>query len=299
MSTTIILTTDPRISDLVALAAGTSTSAVVVGPRTVADQVADQVAAVSWLDQPAGAPVEAFAGAVAELVAGERPDLVLASTRAGDRALAGAVAAALGAPVLTMVSAVTVGDGQVDVTRSVSGGIAVRTEHVAGTAVVVVDGGPVADPVTATAPVTAVAAAPDASATVVEEQPAGRASADLSRAGRIVAVGRGLKAQEDLALIADLAEALGAEQACSRPLAEGLGWFPHDRYVGVTGQHVQPDLYLAVGISGQLQHTVGARASRTVVAINSDKDCPFFAEADYCVVGDLYQVVPALTAALS
>jgi electron transfer flavoprotein alpha subunit len=198
-----------------------------------------------------------------------------------------------------MVTAVTVAEGRLDVTRSVFGGIAVRTEQVAGTAVVVVDGGPAVDPVAVTAPVTAVTAAPDGTATVVEEQPAGRASADLSRAGRIVAVGRGLKAQEDLSLIADLATALGAEQACSRPLAEGLGWFPHDRYVGVTGQHVQPDLYLAVGISGQLQHTVGARASRTVVAINSDKDCPFFAEADYCVVGDLYQVVPALTAALS
>ncbi|HEY0216183.1 MAG TPA: electron transfer flavoprotein subunit alpha/FixB family protein, partial [Cellulomonas sp.] len=255
------------------------------------------VDAVSWLGEPGTAPVEAFSAAVADLVVQAAPDLVLAATRPGDRVLAGGVAAALGAPALTMVSAVTVSDGRVQATRAVFGGIVEQTEAIAGPAVVVVDGGPAATG--GSAPVTEVAATPSGTVTVVEDRPSARTAADLTRAGRIVSAGRGVKAQGDLALVDALATALGAESACSRPLAEGLGWYAHDRYVGVTGQHVAPDLYVAVGISGQLQHTVGARGAGTVVAINSDKDCPFFAEADYCVVGDLYEVLPALTEALS
>jgi electron transfer flavoprotein alpha subunit len=121
---------------------------------------------------------------------------------------------------------------------------------------------------------------------------------DLSRAHRIVSVGRGCKSRDDLALVDALAKALGAEVACSRPLAEGLEWFTHDRYVGVTGQHVAPELYVALGISGQLQHVVGSRGAATVVVVNTDADAPYFAEADFGVVGDLTKVIPALIDAL-
>lgn len=298
-STYILVSGDPRIGDLVSLAAGTTSTAVVVGPRAVADAVtASGVDAVVWLGEPApGLPAEAYAPAVAALVAQARPDLVLASTRPGDRVLAGAAAAALGAPAFTLVTAVAVSDGAVELTRAVFGGIAQRTDLVTGPAVVVVDGGPAS--VGGSAPVTEVAAEPTTTVTVVETRPGERAGVDLSRATRIVTAGRGIRAQGDLGLVDALAGALDAESACSRPLAEGLGWYAHDRYVGVTGQHVTPDLYVAVGVSGQLQHAVGARGAGTVVVINSDKDCPYFAEADYCVVGDLYGVLPALTEALS
>lgn len=298
MSTTYILVAgDARIDNLVATAAGTDTTAVVVGSRSVADAVAASgVGAVTWLGEPGDAPLEAYAGAVAQIVAAAGPDLVLASTRPADRVLAGAVAASLQAPAYTMATKVTVGDG-VEIARSVFGGIATETVAVDGPAVVVIDGGGLGEG--GTAAVTEASAAPAAGITVTETRPAERAQVDLGRAQRIVSVGRGLKAQDDIALIDALAGALGAETACSRPMAEGAGWFTHDRYVGVTGQHVAPDLYVAVGISGQLQHTVGARAAGTIVAINADKDAPYFAEADYCVVGDLYEVVPALTAALS
>lgn len=304
MSNTYILVGgDARISALVDLAAGTTITAVVVGPRAVADAVADSgVAAVTWLGDPdtAGSPaLEAYAGPVADLVAAAAPELVLASTRPTDRVLAGAVAAALRAPAYTKVSALTVTDGAVELTRGVFGGIAQETVRVTGTAVVVVDGGSAVEGAAASAEVTEVAAAPAGTVTVTESRPAERAQVDLGKAARIVAAGRGVKAAEDLALVEALARALDAEVACSRPLAEGVGWFTHDRYVGVTGQQVAPDLYLTVGISGQLQHTVGARGAGTIVAINTDADCPYFAEADYCLVGDLYQVVPALTDALS
>lgn len=296
-STYILVAGDARIGNLVATAAGTHTTAVVVGPRTVAEAVgASGVDAVIWLGEPGQAALESFAGPVAEQVSAGHPDLVLASTRSTDRVLAGAVAARLAAPVYTMASRVAVGDGTVEITRSVFGGIARETVRVIGPAVVVLDGGSVGTG--GTASVEEVSATPDPTVEVVETRPAERTQVDLGRAQRIVAVGRGLKAQGDVPMVDALATALGAEGACSRPLAEGVGWFTKDRYVGVTGQHVQPELYVAVGISGQLQHTVGARAAGTVVAINSDPGCPYFREADYCLVGDLYQLVPALTDAL-
>lgn len=298
-STYIVVAGDARIENLVAMAAGTDITAVVVGSRSVADAVAASgVGAVTWLGEPgADVALESYAGAVAELVAAAAPGLVLASTRPTDRVLAGAVAAKLGAPAFTMVTAVTVGDGSVEIKRGVFGGIAQETVSIAGTAVVVVDGGSVATG--GSAAVTEAAAAPSPGIAVVETRAAERAQVDLGKAQRIVSIGRGLKSQDDVALINALAGALDAETACSRPMAEGLAWFTHDRYVGVTGQHVSPDLYVAIGISGQLQHTVGARAAGTIVAINSDKNAPYFKEADYCVVGDLYDIVPALTAALA
>ena len=130
-------------------------------------------------------------------------------------------------------------------------------------------------------------------------EPAGSRPANLAAASRIVAAGRGFKAEEDLQIARDLAAALGAELACSRPLAEGTAWLSKDRYVGVSGMHVAPDLYLAAGISGQVQHTSGMSDSKVVVAVNSDANAPIFEVADYGIVGDLYDVLPAITAALS
>jgi electron transfer flavoprotein alpha subunit len=120
---------------------------------------------------------------------------------------------------------------------------------------------------------------------------------DLTQAERIVAAGRGVKAPEHIALIQQLAEALGAEVAASRPVCDA-GWLPLDRQVGSSGQTVAPRLYVAVGISGAIQHVVGMKGARTVVAINRDADAPIFEIADYGIVGDLFEVVPALIAAL-
>jgi electron transfer flavoprotein alpha subunit len=120
---------------------------------------------------------------------------------------------------------------------------------------------------------------------------------DLSQAERIVAVGRGIKEQAHIALAQQLAAALGAELAASRPVCD-LGWLPMDRQVGSSGQTVAPRLYLALGISGAIQHIVGMKGSRTIVAVNKDVDAPIFEVADYGIVGDLFEVVPAMIAAL-
>ncbi len=120
---------------------------------------------------------------------------------------------------------------------------------------------------------------------------------DLATAALIVGVGRGIGEQENLKLVEELASALGAELAASRPICDA-GWLPMERQVGSSGQTVAPKLYLAVGISGAIQHLVGMKGAKTVVAINKDADAPIFEVADIGVLGDLFEVVPAVTKAL-
>lgn len=117
---------------------------------------------------------------------------------------------------------------------------------------------------------------------------------DLSQAPVIVAVGRGIKEQKNLAIAEDLAAALGGEVAASRPICDN-GWLPLERQIGSSGQTVAPKLYVALGVSGAIQHIVGMKGSRTIVAVNKDPEAPIFEVADVAVVGDLFQVVPALT----
>jgi electron transfer flavoprotein alpha subunit len=120
---------------------------------------------------------------------------------------------------------------------------------------------------------------------------------DLGSAQLIVSVGRGIKEAENIPLVQALATALGAELAASRPICDA-GWLPMERQVGSSGQTVAPKLYLAVGISGAIQHLVGMKAAQCIVAINKDSDAPIFEVADYGIVGDLFEVVPALTEAI-
>jgi electron transfer flavoprotein alpha subunit len=143
---------------------------------------------------------------------------------------------------------------------------------------------------------------PEISANEIRTRPsqpfrASSQTVDLASAQLIVSVGRGIKDAENIPLVQELATALGAELAASRPICDN-GWLPLERQVGSSGQTVAPKLYLAVGISGAIQHLVGMKGSQCVVAINKDPDAPIFEIADYGIVGDLFEVVPALTAAV-
>ncbi len=117
---------------------------------------------------------------------------------------------------------------------------------------------------------------------------------DLKEAEVVVSAGRGMKGPENWGMIEELAGVLGAATACSKPVSD-IGWRPHSEHVGQTGKAIAPNLYVAVGISGAIQHLAGVNSSKTIVVINSDPEAPFFKSADYGVVGDAFQVIPALT----
>jgi electron transfer flavoprotein alpha subunit len=117
---------------------------------------------------------------------------------------------------------------------------------------------------------------------------------DLKEAEIVVSAGRGMKGPENWGMIEDLAQTLGAATACSKPVSD-IGWRPHTEHVGQTGKAISPNLYIAVGISGAIQHLAGVNSSKTIVVINNDAEAPFFKAADYGIVGDAFQIIPELT----
>lgn len=129
---------------------------------------------------------------------------------------------------------------------------------------------------------------------VVETKPKTAKGVKLSDAAVIVSFGRGVRKKEDVGMVDQLAKTMGAVVGCSRPIAEDLRWLPEDQYVGLSGQKVNPKLYLALGISGQIQHLTGIRNSRVIVAVNNDPKAPIFEFSDYNIIADLYQMIPAL-----
>lgn len=287
MANTWIIAVEPEIAALVehGRAVGGSVVAVTVGGTPVAG--VDRIVDVPLAE---GVPAEAAAPAVAAAVAAEAGDVVLAANKPAERVLAGAVAARLGAPYLHGLK--KIGQGSADLSRF--GGIALETVSFDTAVVAVLDGGAVPE---GEAPAAEAASGEYYEATVTGQDKVDVSSANLGSAKRIVAAGRGFKAEEDLKLAEDLAAAIGAELACSRPLAEGADWMSADRYIGVSGQSVAPDLYIAVGISGQIQHTVGMVDSKVVVAVNNDDKAPIFEGADYGIVADLYEALPAIVEA--
>jgi electron transfer flavoprotein alpha subunit len=296
----IVVGDQPAVGNLVAVARsrGGPVGAVVAGPRSVAETVARSgVDKVVWCSAPDDVPPEANAAAVAEAVAADPPRVVLGGRNPGERVLLGAVAARLRAPVLTGARSIAVDGDGVTLVSAIFGAIAEETVSVSGPAALLLEGGPVPSGDGDGAPIEEVAAAP-LGLKVIETRTFDVDEVDLHAATRVIGVGRGLKAKEDLALIEELARAVGAEIACSRPVAEGLNWMGKERYIGSSGAHISPQLYFAIGISGELQHMVGVTGAETIVAVNTDPNAPVFKQADYSLVGDLYQLVPAITAAL-
>ncbi|SHJ12551.1 electron transfer flavoprotein subunit alpha/FixB family protein [Desulfofundulus thermosubterraneus] len=129
---------------------------------------------------------------------------------------------------------------------------------------------------------------------VVERRKKEQEEIDLTEAKIIVSVGRGFEKQEDISLARELARLLGGEVGCTRPIAEELHWLPEERYMGISGKKVKPDLYIGLGVSGQVQHVTGIRDAKIIMAVNTDENAPIFDAADYGIVGNLYDVVPKL-----
>ncbi len=224
------------------------------------------------------------------------------ATRRG-KEIAPRLAARLGAACISSAHKVEKTDGGLAFERMYLGGKALTTE-VAKTDVVVATIAPkTMEPLPADAGRTGnvevlAVDVPAPKVTVVEKKTRGGGGVDIEAAPVVIGAGRGFKNKEDLKLAEALAEATGGQIGCSRPLATDLGWLTDEYWIGLSGKNVKPKLYVAAGISGQIQHTTGIRGSKVIVAVNTNKDAPIFKEADYGIVGDLYKVLPALTDAL-
>jgi electron transfer flavoprotein alpha subunit len=250
---------------------------------------------------------DGYVAAVAALVGAEQPDLVFLPHTYQTRDFAPALAARLGRPLVTDVTAIRKEGESFVYVRPVFQGKLNADVAAAGPPphlVTIQIGAFRADSAkrgASTAPIRNATVSVDASAIRQKPEPPfkeAKQAVDLSQAERIVSVGRGIKGQEHLKIAQDLAAALGAELAASRPICDA-GWLPMDRQIGSSGQTVAPKLYVALGISGAIQHLVGMKGSRTIVAINKDPEAPIFEIADYGIAGDLFEVVPALIAELN
>lgn len=264
------------------------------------DQLAGYpVAAVHLLQGDSPRP-EDYAPALAHLVNEQQAALLLVGDTISGREVAARVAAQLDAPLISGASQVARANGGLETARMQYGGAVVKREQVNGLAVITVPGGkfPAAALGSAKAPIVTHAATTDGRVRQTALTPIERQGASLDKSKRVVGVGLGFNRQDDLALAHELADALDAAFGCTRPVADDKKWLPSEQYIGISGANIHADLYVAVGISGQIQHTVGIRDAKVVVAINKDPKAPIFAAADYGIVGDLYEVLPELTAAV-
>ncbi|EHW1678464.1 electron transfer flavoprotein subunit alpha/FixB family protein [Salmonella enterica] len=260
-----------------------------------------------WLlsGKPEDRMIEDYAAAMVETIRqhSEGGAVLLPNTRRG-KLLAVKLGYRLSAAVSNDASDVALQDGKAAVKHMVYGGLAIGAETIASPfAVITLSSG------------TFDAQQPDASRsgemhTVQWQAPAIAVtrtatqarqsnSVDLDKARLVVSVGRGIGSKENISLAEALCQTIGAELACSRPVAENEKWMEHERYVGISNLMLKPELYLAVGISGQIQHMVGANGAQTIFAINKDKNAPIFQYADFGIVGDALKILPALTAALA
>jgi electron transfer flavoprotein alpha subunit len=285
---------------------GLAVNAVVAGAQTetlAAEAASKKLEKVARVEHPllATYTADGFSLALQQFFEAEKPDYVVFPHTYQVRDYAPKLAARLGEVLIGDVTAI--GDGPVFTRQLMQGRLTGSYRHMGtGPCFVSVQAGAFrADAVEAgAAEVTAFSPAIEAAQIRTRPGERFRGSAqtvDLGAAQRIVSVGRGIKDADGIPLVQELATALGAELGASRPICDS-GWLPMDRQIGSSGQTVSPKLYLAVGISGAIQHLVGMKGSQCVVAINKDPGAPIFEAADYGIVGDLFEVVPALIEAV-
>lgn len=243
---------------------------------------------------------EAYAKAVAGVLEREGAEGFIVGSTVRGREMAARVAGYLKWPLVSDVSKLVCEEKELVTERPAYGGAVVQHERVKLPAVVTVPAGKFEPAATsgAGAEVVTLEAQPDERTVLLERASVEKQGADLGSAEKIVCAGMGFAKKEDLKLAFDLAAVIGAEVGCSRSVAEERNWLPTDVYIGISGATVKPRLYLSIGVSGQVQHVVGIRDSRVIAAIDLNENAPIFKAADYGIVGDLYEVVPALIEAL-
>ena len=233
--------------------------------------------------------------AVSELIVSQKPQLLLCESGSDGRLLAGYTAAKLGVSPLCDVMSLICTAGAVETTRLVYGGSAVKTEQCAFPAVAIVCAGTFeASDAAAEPQVTQISCSGSCSVELAGTSAVEASTVNLAAAKRVVGVGRGLASADNIPAAEKLAAALGAEIGCTRPVAEEEHWYSKDRYIGVSGVMIKPNFYLAIGISGQIQHMVGVNQTNVICAINKDENAPIIKQADYTLIGDVNAVLPAI-----
>jgi electron transfer flavoprotein alpha subunit len=241
---------------------------------------------------------EAYADALAQIAEQSGAQIILIGSTKRGKELAGRLAQKLDCGAVTDAIGLVTQDGRIAVQRYALGGNTIATDVIATERQVI-----------AVMPKTFEATPQPASGEtvrvelqlreprvkIIERKPKAAATANIESAETLVVVGKGFAKQDDLALANTLAQKLNAEVACSRTLSADFHWLAEERMIGISGKKCKPRLMISIGISGQIQHTVGILGSKIIVAINKDKSAPIFKIADYGIVGDLYQVLPKLT----
>ena len=284
-----------------AAALGLSLSAVALGPG--AEAAASKLAAAGadkiYVSEDAafdGWPADAVAAGLAQVVGEAGASVVLVGSTRRGKETAPRLAQKLGAGCVTDVNGLVAEAGDLIASRYAFGGATVACEKLS-TAVKVFAVMPktfsAEDASAGTGTVVKPALSVSTGVKLVDRRPKEGDHVNLDAAPLIVGVGRGFNAREDLALGDQLAGALGAVVGCTKSIAD-FEWLSEDRVIGLSGAKTAPDLYVSVGVSGQIQHTVGVSAAKLIAAVNKDKEAPIFQIADYGLIGDLYEVVPAL-----
>jgi len=267
----------------------------VVGLDDSAPLLAGDEKLVIRADTPLSAYPEAAANALAAVAKDANPDVILVGSTRDGKEIASRLAVKLARPCASEVFGVAFGTGMLQGKRNVFAGKLIAEVSMPLPCIVALKVGTnPALPASAAKATEKLVGTVATKTRLVERREKQKGTVDLRGAKLIVSAGRGIKKKEDLVLVSDLATALGGAVGCSRPLSADMGWLPEEHHIGLTGVTVRPDLYLAVGISGQLQHVAGVKDSKVIAAVNTDKSAPIFEASDYGVVGDLYAVLPAM-----
>lgn len=243
---------------------------------------------------------QAYAGVISTVAAERKATVVILPESANGKSLSGLTAVKLKAGVVSGVNKLPeVKDGKLHVSRALFSGKAFATCRIDSQVAVLSLAGNSIKPVAEGAEVAVTSVAVDVPGPKTKVISVNRSVGivPLPEAEIVVSAGRGMKDPSNWGIVEDLAGVLGATTACSRPVADS-GWRPHHEHVGQTGIAIRPNLYIAIGISGAIQHLAGVNSSKVIVVINKDPEAPFFKAADYGVVGDLFEVVPKLTESL-